>query len=322
MGATIGYLWPEWQTYGWLVAQGMLEGLGIDATLVPEKDQAAMLEAVLRRTSHLAGCIIAYSNNLWAYWVSGVFDKMVHHIRMEWNNKMSPERLVAIGRTSIEQCLIWREDTETANIQTIYAHPQAANQVTKWKQEHAKKAEVKFADSNGAAINLAIEANNPTVVAIGPAFGVRDGVQVLLKWIDNHPGSVTNFALVRNVKRDPLIIQNTTPQQWTILVPKSGPDIAKSLLALSALVSLHGLGIEWIRLRNSLYSGRPIQLAEVYSESREKLLALVADLIAKLPDLQVQVSTWWRTATVSLAGAFEETDYLWPCPVVEVQSKV
>ncbi len=322
MGATIGYLWPEWQTYGWLVAQSMLENLGINAELFPEKDQAAMLEAVLRRTSRLAGCIIAYSNNLWAYWVSGVFDKMVHHIRMEWHNKMSPGRLIAIGRTSIEQCLIGRGDTDIAAIQTIHAHPQAANQVTKWQQEHAKKAEVKFADSNGAAINLAIEANNPTVVAIGPAFGVRDGVQVLLKWIDNHPGSVTNFALVQNVKKDPIIIQNTTPQQWTILVPKSGPDIAKSLLALSALVSLHGLGIEWIRLRNSLYSGRPIQLAEVYSESREKLLALIADVIAKLPDLQVQVSTWWRTATVSLAGAFEETDYLWPCPVVEVQSKV
>lgn len=322
MGATIGYLWPEWQTYGWLVAQGMLEALGIDAALVPEKDQAAMLEAVLRRTSDLTACIVAYSNNLWAYWVSWVFDKMVHHIRMDWKNKMSPERLIAIGRTSIEQCLIWRIDTDIAAIQTIHAHPQAANQVTKWKQEHAQKAEVKFADSNGAAINLAIEANNSTVVAIGPAFGVREGVQVLLKWIDNHPGSVTNFALVQNIKKDSLIFQNTAQQQWTILVPKSGPDIAKSLLALSALVSLHGLGIEWIRLRNSLYSGRPIQLAEVYSESREKLLALIADMAANLPDLQVQVSTWWRTATISLADAFEETDYLWPCPVLQIATKI
>ncbi len=94
---------------------------------------------------------------------------------------MTPERLIAIGRTSIEQCLIGREDTDITAIRTIHAHPQAANQVTKWKQEHAKQAEVKSADSNGAAINLAIEANDPKVVAIGPAFGVREGARVLLQ---------------------------------------------------------------------------------------------------------------------------------------------
>lgn len=94
---------------------------------------------------------------------------------------MTAERLIAIGRTSIEQCLIGRGDTDIAGIRTIHAHPQAANQVTKWTQEHAKQAQVKSADSNGAAINLAIEANDPTVVAIGPAFGVREGFQVLLK---------------------------------------------------------------------------------------------------------------------------------------------
>ena len=94
---------------------------------------------------------------------------------------MSPERLIAIGRTSIEQCLIGQKNTDIAAIRIIHAHPQAANQVTKWKQEHAKNAEVKFADSNGTAINLAIDAQDSTVVAIGPAFGVREGVQVLLQ---------------------------------------------------------------------------------------------------------------------------------------------
>lgn len=94
---------------------------------------------------------------------------------------MIPERLIAIGRASIEQCLIGQENTDITSIQTIHAHPQAANQVTKWKQEHAKNAQVIHADSNGAAINLAIAAQDPTVVAIGPAFGVRGGVQVLLE---------------------------------------------------------------------------------------------------------------------------------------------
>lgn len=88
---------------------------------------------------------------------------------------------MAIGQTAIEQCLIGREGTDIAAIRTIHAHPQAANQVTKWKQKNARKAEVKFTDSNGAAINLAIQANDPTVAAIGPAFGVRENVRVLLQ---------------------------------------------------------------------------------------------------------------------------------------------
>jgi prephenate dehydratase len=141
--------------------------------------------------------------------VTGVFDKIVHHIRMVGKNKMTPERLIAIGRTSIKQCLIGQEGTDIAAIKVIHAHSQAANQVTKWKQKYAKTAEVKFADSNGAAINLAIEAKDPTVVAIGPAFGIREGVRVLLPGIDNHQGSVTNFALVQNRNREPLQFQNT-----------------------------------------------------------------------------------------------------------------
>lgn len=69
---------------------------------------------------------------------------------------MIPERLIAIARTSIEQCLIGQPGASIKEIKVIHAHPQAANQVTKWKQKFAQDATVMSADSNGAAINLAI----------------------------------------------------------------------------------------------------------------------------------------------------------------------
>jgi hypothetical protein len=132
---------------------------------------------------------------------------------------------------------------------------------------------------------------------------------------------VTNFALVQNRKLPPLEIKNSLWEQWTILIAKSWLNLWTSMMALSWLIASHKLEALGVRVRNSPYSGRLIQLAEIHSSSREQLHTLIQDMNTGMLGLTMQLTRGSDIFSIWLNQAFEETGHLWPCPVVHVSDK-
>lgn len=318
--ASIGYLWPEWQTYWWLTAKEMMAQLAIDAQLVWEKDQAKLLQSVLTGTSEHVACVVAYSNNLWPYGVSKIWEDMVRFARTQ--GRFLPEQLIALGRTKIEQCLIGQPQVDIKEITTIFAHPQAANQTTLWRNTHLRKAKIVVAPSNGDAINQALQAQDPSIAAIGPAFWVQQWLVTLHRWIDNTVGSVTNFALIGNRKHpEKLDDVQETWKFWTIVFVKlENLSPLVSFQKLTSLLLSHSLDSSLVRTMNSPHSGSVIVAVELTSDTQEKLQNFLQDLQAWAPKLRVSITSLdgANLEYTGMGGSIEESQYLGPCPVVHV----
>ncbi|WP_434931381.1 chorismate mutase [Shewanella sp. HL-SH5] len=80
--------------------------------------------------------------------------------------------LSIVGETTIEvgHCLLAKRGTDTANIKTVYAHPQPISQCSRYLSLHPE-FKLEYCASSAEAMSKVIEADNQSVAAIGSAEG-------------------------------------------------------------------------------------------------------------------------------------------------------
>lgn len=314
---SIWYLWPEWQTYGWTTVKLLVQTLWIEANLVWEKDQSQLLNDILRWTSEHVACVVAYSNNLWPYGVSKIWDDIVRFSRTEW--RLEPQQCIALARVKIEQCLIGKTGTCIEDITTVYAHPQAANQTTIWRNKHLKSVSLIDASSNWAAINQILESNGDGIAAIWPAFWIKSWLDVLKKGIDNTAWSMTSFAFIQNKRKEfPFEIKENS-QYGSILFIKLGKNTLESLQKITALFVTYGIESSLMRMMNSPHSGNVVLAVEFASEEKWILEKLIQDLHSHDFDISIHIQTKGVKKELQwINWSIQELQYLWPCPLIEI----
>ena len=321
---SIWFLWPDGKTFGWRVADYLNQQMWLGSKLVPWKNQPSILEEILNGTSEHAACVVAYSNNLWRHAVPEVWEMMTRRARTIEDDtnlqRLLPENLVAMARMKIEQALIWREDTNILNIKLIYAHPESANQVSRWKRDNARDARFIITESNGESIERAQQDNDACTVAIWPKYWVCEGQVVLWEGIQNDDINSTSFALIQNTNNHLILPEREKYEKFGILAyPKIGLESDWVLMFTSMLASYWLVAYEH-RVTNSPASWYPVLGTDITTDSREELDDIIADIQRGCPDLKIVISNRGR-ATQTIYGSkkgIPELSYLGPCRMYNV----
>ncbi len=323
--STIGFLWPEKQTWGWATAKEIIHQLQIDCKMVAEPSQPQLLLDILKWTSEHAAAVIAYSNNLGPEGVTDILRNITKFTRTDtgWKQRLDPNQVIAFAQTSIKQCLIGVPGADISNISTLYAHKESRNQTNSWADNHLREGyEVIVSDSNGAAVNDALAGKDPTIAAIGPAFAVEDKNYVLRKGIDNNSNSETSFALIRNPNKE-LIVPRRHRHNGdfcTRIYGKIDPLHGGQVL-FPAAIAAHGFIPYSQRTTNSPASWMSVKGEDIVSDSEEKLDRLIKNMQEWYPSLKLTIeSDDFETVTMQwMRGGVPEFNHLWPAPLIYVR---
>ena len=317
---SIGYLWPKWQTYWWQVASYLQNHLIGNYFLNPVWNQSDLLISIIKWYSEHVAWVIAYSNNLWPYWVAKIWEditKFTRRTKKWWEQTLKPEELIAIIQVKIQQCLIWKAGIDFNDIQFIYAHPQAANQSRDFLSKTLPRIEIIFTESNWDSVNRALENPNNSV-AIWPSFAVNIWQVVIRKGIDNNRNSTTNFALIQNREKDRIIFTDSVGEKkvfWCIIFIKK-EDVKTDIIVSSLLLS-HGLDISLDRMSNSPNSWEAVKIIEIHSESLESIEYFLRDVREWTSSIEIKILNRWRIIEINWTTPYD-TQYLWPSRLFKI----
>lgn len=327
MAGWIWYLWPEWATYWWQVADKVnQEFFNWSQKLVAFDSQPDMLDKVLRWNADVAAAIVAYSNNLWPYGVEQIWEDMTRFTRTikqnTWEQRLHPKQLWLIVKKSVQQCLIWNwdEKVEYSSIKKIYGHRQALNQtkafIKKCFPDDVEKIEC---ESNWAAC-IASGKDPINSVAIWPEFSALEWQVIHRRWIDNNTNSQTSFALIRNPNMigETQISEGDSKWYWAIVYAKHNSP--NDWIILPILLKVHWMTKGTLRASNSPSSGKEVFAHEILHHDKSVLW----DFLLKLKNRNFR----WKISVTGIADIEDynipvllgsEIQYLGPCPTYIMQ---
>ncbi|WP_434950813.1 chorismate mutase [Shewanella sp. HL-SH4] len=143
--------------------------------------------------------------------------------------------LSIVGETTIEvgHCLLAKRGTDTANIKTVYAHPQPISQCSRYLSLHPE-FKLEYCASSAEAMSKVIEADSQSVAAIGSAEG---GALYQLSAIeDGLANQKINQSRFIVVARKPVDVPAQLPAKTTLIMAtgqKPGA-LVEALLVLKA----------------------------------------------------------------------------------------
>lgn len=125
----------------------------------------------------------------------------------------------------IQHCLLATEPIDLSQIDTIYTHPQPAQQCSRFLQS-LDKVHIKYCESSSHAMQMVARLNSPTTVAISNEDGGKlYGLSVIQTAIANQANNMTRFIVVAKepVKVSPqvqtktLLLMTTTQQAGALV---------------------------------------------------------------------------------------------------------
>ncbi|QGM81136.1 chorismate mutase [Otariodibacter oris] len=178
----------------------------------------------------------------------------------------------------IKHCVLGNGKVNLSEIDTIYTHPQPAQQCSQFIQS-LNKVHLKYCESSSHAMQMVARLNKPNVVALGNEDGGKlYGLNVIKTDIANQENNITRFIVLSKypVKVSPQVqtktlLLMTTTQQAGALV--------------DALVIFKNHDIQMVKLESRPIYGKPweemfyIELdANIHSENTKKALADLKDV--------------------------------------------
>ncbi|OOH89674.1 chorismate mutase [Pasteurellaceae bacterium 15-036681] len=173
----------------------------------------------------------------------------------------------------IKHCVLAPQHIDLAEINTIYTHPQPAQQCSQFIQ-NLDKVHVHYCESSSHAMQMVARLNQPNCVALGNEDGGKlYGLEVVKTDIANQKNNITRFIVLakKPVKVSPQVqtktlLLMTTTQQAGALV--------------DALMVFKTHGIRMMKLESRPIYGKPweemfyVELeANIHSENTQKALA-------------------------------------------------
>lgn len=172
----------------------------------------------------------------------------------------------------IKHCLLATEPVELSQIDTIYTHPQPAQQCSHFLQG-LDKVHIKYCESSSHAMQLVARLNQPNCVAISNEDGGKlYGLSVIKTEIANQTNNITRFIVVA---REPV---NVSPQvQTKTLLLMTTSQQAGALV--DALLVFKQHGIRMLKLESRPIYNKPweemfyVELdANIHSENTQSAL--------------------------------------------------
>lgn len=150
----------------------------------------------------------------------------------------------------IKHCVLGTNNADFAQVDTIYTHPQPAQQCSQFIQS-LDKVHIKYCESSSHAMQLVARLNKPNCVALGNEDGGKlYGLSVLKSGIANQENNITRFIVV---SKKPV---NVSPQvQTKTLLLMTTTQQAGALV--DALMVFKQHGIRMIKLESRPIYGKP-----------------------------------------------------------------
>ncbi|MCT8558572.1 chorismate mutase [Glaesserella parasuis] len=150
----------------------------------------------------------------------------------------------------IKHCVLGTNNADFAQVDTIYTHPQPAQQCSQFIQS-LDKVHIKYCESSSHAMQLVARLNKPNCVALGNEDGGKlYGLSVLKSGIANQENNITRFIVVA---KNPV---NVSPQvQTKTLLLMTTTQQAGALV--DALMVFKQHGIRMIKLESRPIYGKP-----------------------------------------------------------------
>lgn len=182
----------------------------------------------------------------------------------------------------IQHCVLATEDVSLSNIDTIYTHPQPAQQCSQFLKS-LDKVHIKYCESSSHAMQLVASLNKPNIAALGNQDGgTLYGLTPVQRDIANQQHNITRFIVVA---REPVQV---SPQiQAKTLLLMTTTQQAGALV--DALLVFKKHNIRMLKLESRPIYGRPweemfyVELeANLHSENSQNALKELADVTSFL----------------------------------------
>jgi len=324
--STLAFLWPDWKTWWSKWARAAKNKLWIDASLIAVDDQVQLLRELINGTSDHSMGLIAYSHNFDRDSVPEVFKNLRLNARTllpSGKQKLLPSQMLAQIRVWIQQCLIWTNETNIQDIETVYAHPTASKQMP-WvfKELGIDLDMVEYCKSNGEAVEKALASGNPNIVAIGPEFACDEQQIILYKEEpkENERPRETSFALIANANNNISLPKIPHQEYGALIFPKIDEELWWDITIRSERMR------RWVQIYSDRTSASPWSWAtvawlDVTSGSLEHIQSYIQALQTWEHTLRTKMVDGllnWRWEWSSQRWV-EEVQYLWEsCPVIQV----
>ncbi|MDH2997575.1 bifunctional chorismate mutase/prephenate dehydratase [Pasteurellaceae bacterium LFhippo2] len=173
----------------------------------------------------------------------------------------------------IKHCVLSPQQIDLAEIDTIYTHPQPAQQCSQFIQS-LDKVHVHYCESSSHAMQMVARLNQPNCVALGNEDGGKlYGLEVVKTDIANQKNNITRFIVLA---KDPVKV---SPQvQTKTLLLMTTTQQAGALVDALMVFKTHG--IRMMKLESRPIYGKPweemfyVELeANIHSENTQKALA-------------------------------------------------
>ncbi len=173
---------------------------------------------------------------------------------------------------AIRHCVLAVGAVNLDEVDTIYTHPQPAQQCSHFLQ-HLDKVHIKYCESSSHAMQLVARLNSPNCVALGNEDGGKlYGLDVIKTDIANQENNITRFIVVA---KEPV---NVSPQvQTKTLLLMTTTQQAGALV--DALMVFKQHGIRMLKLESRPIYGKPweemfyVELdANIHSDNTQKAL--------------------------------------------------
>lgn len=150
----------------------------------------------------------------------------------------------------IKHCLLATTPVELSQINTIYTHPQPAQQCSHFLQR-LDKVHIKYCESSSHAMQLVARLNQPNCVAIGNEDGGKlYGLDVVKTEIANQPNNITRFIVVA---REPFKVSPQVQTKTLLLMTTSQQAGA----LVDALLVFKQHGIRMLKLESRPIYNKP-----------------------------------------------------------------
>lgn len=178
----------------------------------------------------------------------------------------------------IKHCVLANGNIDLTEIDTIYTHPQPAQQCSQFVQG-LDRVHIKYCESSSHAMQLVARLNKPNIVALGNEDGGKlYGLTSIKTDIANQPNNITRFIVVAKEA------VNVSPQvQTKTLLLMTTSQQAGALV--DALMVFKNHGIRMMKLESRPIYGKPweemfyVELeANTHSENTQKALQELAQV--------------------------------------------
>lgn len=172
----------------------------------------------------------------------------------------------------IDHCVLVASETDLAQIETVYSHPQPFQQCSQFINRYPHW-NIEYCESTAAAMEKVAKLNSPKAAALGSeAGGALYGLQVLEHNLANQQQNITRFIVLT---RKAIEVSEQVPAKTTLIMATG----QQSGALVEALLVLRENGIIMTKLESRPINGNPWEemfyidvQANLRSESMQKAL--------------------------------------------------